>query len=406
MKLLIYSHFFAPSIGGVETIVLSLARGLGELRNSSGAQEFEITLVTQTAKGDFDDAKLPFRVVRQPSLLQLWRLIRSSDVVHLAGPALGPLYVTRLARKPLVIEHHGYQATCPNGLLFHHPTQSVCRGHFEAGNYLECLNCNTKIEGSLGALRLLISTFFRRAGSRSAAKNIAPSHHVALRQALPRTTVIAHGVQAPLDTPEIQTARPREKHNFAYLGRLVVEKGVSVLVEAARLLRAEGRDVRILLIGDGPDRARLERQIAAAHLESCARITGFLSGTALQHELSAVGIIVIPTVMEETAGLAALEQMVRGRAVIASAIGGLGEIVDGAGLTFTPGNPFALAAAMRRILDEPDLASSLGALASRRVLQLFSLEGAIEAHADLFRKLHTASCAKSAQDRPPLPCDK
>jgi hypothetical protein len=43
MKLLLYSHFFAPSIGGVETIVLSLARGLAELRDSNGAPEFEIT---------------------------------------------------------------------------------------------------------------------------------------------------------------------------------------------------------------------------------------------------------------------------------------------------------------------------------------------------------------------------
>lgn len=388
MKLLIYSHFFAPSVGGVETIVLSLARGLAELRSSTGMPEFEITLVTQTAKGDFDDAKLPFRVVRQPSLLQLWQLIRSSDVVHLAGPALAPLLLTRLTRRSLVIEHHGYQATCPNGLLFHHPTQSVCRGHFEAGNYLECWNCNKKIEGDAGAFRLLISTFFRRAGSRSAAKNIAPSRHVASRQGFPRTTVIPHGVQAPLDSAEVQTqARPTDKQNFAYLGRLVVEKGVSVLVEAARLLRAAGISIRVLLIGDGPERAHLQQQIAAAQLESCLQITGFLSGVALQRELLDVGTIVIPTIMEETAGLAALEQMARGRPVIASAIGGLREIVDGAGLTFLPGDPAALARAMRRILDEPSLASSLAALGRQRVLQSFSFGAMIDAHACIYRRL-------------------
>ena len=386
MKLVIYSHFFAPSIGGVESVVLSLARGLAEIRDAKGAHEFEVMLVTQTPAANFDDRALPFRVIRRPGLIQLWQLIRKSDLVQASGPALAPLLLTRLARKPLVIEHHGYQATCPNGLLFHHPTQSVCHGHFEAGNYLECLNCNAKIEGSWGALRLLISTFLRRAGSRSAARNIAPSHHVALRQALPRTTVIAHGVQAPLDTPEIQTrARPLEKHNFAYLGRLVVEKGVSVLVEAARMLRAEGRDVRILLIGDGPDRGRLEKQIAAAHLESCVRITGFLSGAALQREILGVGAIVIPTIMEETAGLAALEQMAHGRVVIASAIGGLGEIVNGAGLTFAPGDPASLAEAMRRILDELALASSLAVLARQRVLQSFSLGSMIDAHARLYR---------------------
>lgn len=71
MKLLLYSHFFAPSVGGTETIVLSLARGLAELRKTSGLSEFEVTLVTQTPADNFDDRLLPFQVLRQPSLGQL-----------------------------------------------------------------------------------------------------------------------------------------------------------------------------------------------------------------------------------------------------------------------------------------------------------------------------------------------
>src|SRR5262245_47106691 len=129
MKLLIYSHFFAPSVGGVETIVLSLARGLAALRDSVGAAQFEVTVVTRTPANTFNDAELPFRIIREPSVIQLWRLIRSSDVVHVAGPAMAPLILTHLSGTPLVIEHHGYQAICPNGLLLHHPTKSACPGH-------------------------------------------------------------------------------------------------------------------------------------------------------------------------------------------------------------------------------------------------------------------------------------
>src|SRR5260370_4753374 len=106
---------------------------------------------------------------------------------------------------------------------------------------------------------------------------------------------------------------------------------------------------------------RLEKQIAALGLESSVRVTGFLSGMNLDQVLRGVGTIVNPTTMEETAGLAAMEQMVRGRPVIASAIGGLGELVRGSGLIFSPGDPQALAGAMMRILDEADLGSSLGA---------------------------------------------
>jgi hypothetical protein len=52
VKLLFYSHYFAPSIGGVETIVLSLARGLAEVRTPDGLLEFNLTLVTETPAED------------------------------------------------------------------------------------------------------------------------------------------------------------------------------------------------------------------------------------------------------------------------------------------------------------------------------------------------------------------
>jgi glycosyltransferase involved in cell wall biosynthesis len=392
MNLLLYSHFFAPSVGGVETIVLSLARGLAALRDSSGAPQFEITLVTQTPGGNFGDSAQPFRVIRKPNFMQLWRLIRNSDVVHVAGPALAPLFLAWLSRKPFVIEHHGYQATCPNGLLFQHPSKTVCPGHFLAGNYLQCLKCNAPAEGPVKSFWLLLSAFLRHAMSRHAAANIAPSSHVASRQALPRTATILHGIEDPCGaTNTLQDAQPRRGESFAFLGRLVTEKGLSVLLEATRLLRVERRDIDVVLIGDGPDRPRLEKEIAALGLASSVRITGFLSGSDLDQALRDVGAIVIPTTMEETAGLAAMEQMVRGRPVIASAIGGLGELVRDAGLIFSPGDPQALAHAMKRILDEPGLAASLRAAGRQRILLSFSYRGMIEAHAHLYREVSAAT---------------
>jgi glycosyltransferase involved in cell wall biosynthesis len=391
MNLLLYSHFFAPSVGGVETIVLSLARGLAALRDSSGAPQFEITLVTQTPGGNFGDSAQPFRVIRKPNFMQLWRLIRNSDVVHVAGSALAPLFLAWLSRKPFVIEHHGYQATCPNGLLFQHPSKTVCPGHFLAGNYRECLKCNAQTEGPLRSFWLLLSAFLRHALSRRAAANIAPSGHVASRQSLPRTATILHGIEDPCaGIDPFQTTQQMQRKNFAYLGRLVTEKGLSVLLEATRLLRSEGRGVEVMLIGDGPDRPRLEKEIAALRLESSVRITGFLSGTNLDQALRDVGAIVIPTTMEETAGLAAMEQMVRGRPIIASTIGGLAELVRDAGLLFSPGDSQALAHAMKRILDEPGLATSLGAAGRQRILLSFSYKGMIEAHARVYCELAPA----------------
>ena len=76
-----------------------------------------------------------------------------------------------------------------------------------------------------------------------------------------------------------------------------------------------------------------------------------------------------------------------------SAIGGLGEFVGDSGLTFSPGNPRALADAMWRVLDEPDLCASLGAAGRRRILLSFSYRGMIDAHACLYRAVCAAAKA-------------
>src|SRR6202030_1828485 len=87
MNLLIYSHYFAPCVGGVESIVHSLADGIAKLLTLAGDREFNVTLVTETPAGSCDDTKFPFRVVRCPGIIRLWQLLRSSDVIHSAGTA-------------------------------------------------------------------------------------------------------------------------------------------------------------------------------------------------------------------------------------------------------------------------------------------------------------------------------
>src|SRR5262245_60597108 len=133
MKLLIYSHFFAPSVGGVESMVMSLATGLRQMSQANPAQTFEIMLVTQTPQQNFDDTRLPFGVVRQPGLFKLRRLIKSADVVHVAGAAIAPIVLGLLSGKRVVVEHHGFQAICPNGQLLIEPSAAPCHGHFMDG---------------------------------------------------------------------------------------------------------------------------------------------------------------------------------------------------------------------------------------------------------------------------------
>jgi glycosyltransferase involved in cell wall biosynthesis len=389
VKLLVYSHSFAPSIGGVETIVLSIARGLAEIRTSDDRQQFDVTLVSETAAENFDDRSLSFRVVRQPKPIELWRLIRACDVVHLAGPALLPLFLARLARKPVVVEHHGYQAVCLNGILVYQSDGSMCPGHFQAGRYgkcIRCQNCQNSVFRSIVTLLLMIPRFWL---SRNAAMNIAVSRRALERCALPRSSVVYHGIEDPLgnDRVPLSTWNASGKTCFAYVGRFVPEKGIPTLLRAAQLLKKEGHQFEIRLIGDGPERPKLEAIIGQEHLENCVRITGYLTETALADALRDVGVVVMPSIWEETAGLAAIEQMMRGRLVIASDIGGLGEIVGDAGLKFLPGDARALADCMRAVLLDASIIDSYGRKARDRALHLFVRSRMLDEHANVYREL-------------------
>ncbi len=299
-----------------------------------------------------------------------------------------PLILSRALRKPTVVEHHGYQAICPNGALWQQPSGDVCPGHFQAGHFRVCIRC-CQAETSLPrSLRALFLTGLRNWLCKRV-KNVAISNHVRERHALPQTQVIYYGVKDPLEGSNVLSAG-RELSSrvcFAYVGRLVPEKGVAVLLDAARMLGNEGLTFDILLVGDGPQRGELEDQMRRYGLDSCTRFTGFLRGVELHSVLEMVHAVVMPSIVEETAGLAAIEQMMRGRLVIASSIGGLTEIVGEAGLLFPPRDVVALAACMKRVIADPNLVIQLGTAARKRALELFGYERTLQEHAQLYRRL-------------------
>jgi len=383
MKVLIYAHAFAPQVGGAETYVLHLARGLA---SGLGGEACEVIVATSTPADGYDDSLLPFRVVRQPSVTALWRLIGWADVVQLAGPAFVPLFLAVLRGRQVVIEHHGYQAVCPSGLLFLEPQKQVCPGYFMTRRYHRCVRCVGTTEGLPRAFLKVLFTFPRRWLCGRAAVNVAVSRHVAGRIALPRTDVIYPGV--PVSTAQSFEPQVGDRPvTFAYVGRLVSEKGVPVLLEAARVLREEGRSFRLRVIGDGPEQSRLKQRSAELGLSELVEFTGFLRGAALEGALRTVQAVVMPSIYEDAAPLTAAEQLMRGRLVIASAIGGLGEIVGGAGLTFEAGDPYRLASCMRRVIDDLSLAPALGRRARERAERLFKVDRFVKEHVSLYRQV-------------------
>jgi glycogen synthase len=388
MKLLIYSHFFAPSVGGVETIVLSLARGLAAIPSSGGGPEFEITLLTRTPAGSFDDRSLPFPVVRTPGFARLWRQIRASDVVHLAGAALGPLVLSLVSGRPVVVEHHAFQTICPNGQMFLEPAQVLCPGHFMAGRHAACLRCNSGL-GWPASLKLWLLTFVRRLFCSRAAANIAPTAWLGGLLQLPRTRLVPHGLEITPAAPQLPAPRPAVPV-IAFQGRLVSTKGTRILFEAARILCAQNRPFQLLIIGDGPERRALEQLAAEWLLSPHIRFAGRLDAAQLEACLAQASVVAVPSLAGEVFGLVVAENMIRGLPVVASDLGSFVEVLGEAGLTFPAGDGAALARQLALLLDDPDLARRLSGLARKRILDFFSTGGMIEQHARIYRTVAAA----------------
>jgi glycosyltransferase involved in cell wall biosynthesis len=234
-------------------------------------------------------------------------------------------------------------------------------------------------------MRSLLLTFPRRWLCKRVARNVAVTNHVAMRIALPRTRTIYHGTPDLGSRPSIGLRDTGNGLQIGYVGRLVQEKGLPVLLEAAKQLDKSGVAFHLTFVGDGPERAKLGSLSSHFGLNGRVTFTGDLRGADLDEALRSIQVLVMPTECEETAGLAAIEQMMAGGAVIVADTGGLSEVVGEAGLKFPSGNAGALASCIRQVSEKPSLASALGSAARTRALQVFSQDSMIRGHVSIYQ---------------------
>lgn len=232
---------------------------------------------------------------------------------------------------------------------------------------------------ALGPLQALL---IRAARTSDAA--VAISHHTAdevRRLAGVDAQVIPYGVGLPPGVgAEAARAQAAGPFTVLFVGRLVERKGVDVLLDAAARL-APRHDLRLVIVGDGPERERLETHAANRGLGGKVQFRGRISPAELERAYASAQVCVLPAVVDrrgdtEGLGVVLLEAMSCGVPVIGSDIGGITDIIaEGVtGLLVAPGDPGALAAAIERLVRDPELARRLGESGYRRVQEEFSWE--------------------------------
>lgn len=198
-----------------------------------------------------------------------------------------------------------------------------------------------------------------------------------------KLTVIHNAVAAP---PPFSPRPPPPPLRVVCLSRLDPEKGLDTFLEALALARQNGLDLEAHLLGKGQEENRLRQKAADLGLSGVLEIHGFVADTA--PFLSAAHVLV-HTAPEEPFGLALLEAMAQGLAVIAPGSGGPKEIVvhGETGLLLPPGDAPALAGALCELAGEGDRLQRFGEAGRQRVAEHFSAQAQAAAHMALYDRV-------------------
>jgi glycosyltransferase involved in cell wall biosynthesis len=273
---------------------------------------------------------------------------------------------------PVVISAHGYTA-CTAGVYYFSPGEECTRSHG-----LGCVP-NLLARGcSHASHRKTIATLpgkYRRAtGGLDALRraDLAVSYSSSVDRHL-----AANGIARRTVVPYFPTmaTRPGSGHGtrrrVVFAGRIVLAKGIDVLIRAARRVDAE-----FVICGEGrrlQDMRDLARELGVAERVS---FKGWLDAERLADEFANASLVVIPSVWPEPFGLVGIEALAAGRPAVASATGGVGDwLEDGvAGLCVPPGDEGELARALNELLADPDRQQTMGTAGRRLVAERFSPE--------------------------------
>lgn len=399
MRVLLITDWL-PGVGGAERYITGVRDGL----RAAGDEVRLLTSSVGTAGDGSADyrafgsesiaAKLVLQIVNPFAMAAVRGALRDfrPDVVfvNMYEHQLSPAVLGRLRGVPTVLTVTDYKGICPisSKLL---PSGRLC--HERAGVVCWRSGCVSLPHWLRDQPRYALI----RSGRRHVRRVLACSRWV--QRELAFNGVEAEHLTLPVPAPGPDFRRvPAAQPMFVFCGRLDHTKGVPMLLQAFARLRSAVPTALLRIVGEGPQRELLERLVQGLGLRDIVTFRGWVPPSEVEHELADAWALVAPSLWAEPLGLVALEAIVRGIPVIASAAGGLGEIVEhgASGLLFPNG-------------DEAGLALQLAAVASGRAFPTHALSDAVvrrtaethspERHIERLRRIFTMLAASPAASR-------
>lgn len=313
LKILLITGIFPPDIGGPATYVPSIARGLVERGHS-------VTVLTLSDQLTQNDQQYPFLVIRLPrkmpkpwrqikTVLQILKQGRAADLLFVNGLAFESVLANMVLRKPLVMKVVGDLA------WERATTMGWVRDNFET------------FQEKRYSLKIEFLKWLRTWWTRRADRIITPSRYLAKWVAhwgVPedRIAVIYNALQRVNDIRPA-TLPLETKVNAVTVGRLVPWKRVDRILEAI----AQIRNMGLVIVGDGPERERLERMAWELGLNDRVYFAGSRSKSETLSLMAACDLFVLNSTYEGLPHVV-LEAMSLGLPVVATSVGGTPEVVQ------------------------------------------------------------------------------
>lgn len=398
MKILMVSEFYPPVIGGMERHVQSLSQGLAQrghevvvctmgYRDLPNYEE-EAGVKIHRLEGFFQRIPLLFKdpAMRYHPPVRDWSLIRqlgpileaeNSDIVHTHGRILySALALKKRFDIPIVATLHTYALFCPNTSLMR--GNAICDKPFTR----DCIACGKDMYGMPKSLFAYYGTRMNKGNLKSVDRFIAVSSFVKQVHAKHLGLSDKDIVMIPnFYSPEVESGKEIElpEDFILFVGGLTPRKGVNLLIEAYQKLNIKTK--LTLMGGTHPDYLYNSTE----NILVIEKVPHMM----VMQAISRCRFAVFPSIWPEPCPTVAFEAMSQRKAVIASEIGGLKDIVvDGeTGILVPPNNSDKLADAIAHLLKNPETASKMGARGYERFMKHYTPDAVIPRIVDVYENL-------------------